>query len=97
MHPSWYHGYDSSGFPRCRSIGYQVDKMWPLSHLSFCSGLLLGLSALSAATLVVHERREVTSSNWVKRARVSPSDTHVVRIGLAQSSLEEAHDLLMDV
>ncbi|KNG91684.1 putative protease S8 tripeptidyl peptidase I [Aspergillus nomiae NRRL 13137] len=71
--------------------------MRPLSHLSFCSGLLLGLSALSAATSVVHERREVTSSNWVKRARVSPSDTHVVRIGLAQSNLEEAHDLLMDV
>ncbi|KAE8131084.1 peptidase S8/S53 domain-containing protein [Aspergillus pseudotamarii] len=67
------------------------------SHLSFLHGFLLGLSALSAATSVVHERREVTSSNWVKRARVSPSDKHVVRIGLAQSNLEEAHDLLMDV
>ncbi|KAB8273776.1 peptidase S8/S53 domain-containing protein [Aspergillus minisclerotigenes] len=71
--------------------------MRPLSHLSFFNGLLLGLSALSAATSVVHERREVTSSNWVKRARVNPSDKHVVRIGLTQSSLEEAHDLLMDV
>ncbi|OGM49728.1 protease S8 tripeptidyl peptidase I [Aspergillus bombycis] len=71
--------------------------MRPLSHLSLFNGLLLGLSALSAATSVVHERREVTSSHWVKRARVSPSDKHVVRIGLAQSSLEEAHDLLMDV
>ncbi|KAE8366529.1 peptidase S8/S53 domain-containing protein [Aspergillus caelatus] len=71
--------------------------MRPLSHLSFFNGLLLGLSAVSAATSVVHERREVTSSNWVKRSRVNPSDKHVVRIGLAQSSLEEAHDLLMDV
>lgn len=71
--------------------------MRPLSHLSFFNGLLLGLSALSAATSVVHERREATSSNWVKRARVNPSDKHVVRIGLTQSSLEEAHDLLMDV
>ncbi|KAE8390103.1 peptidase S8/S53 domain-containing protein [Aspergillus alliaceus] len=71
--------------------------MRPLSHLPFVNGLLLGLSALSAATSVVHERREVTSANWVKSARVSPSDQHVVRIGLTQSSLGEAHEMLMDV
>ncbi|KAE8375728.1 Aorsin [Aspergillus bertholletiae] len=71
--------------------------MRPWSHLSFYNGLLLGLSTLAAATSVVHERREVVSSNWIKRSRVNPSDKHVVRIGLTQNSLEEAHDLLMDV
>ncbi|KAE8354948.1 peptidase S8/S53 domain-containing protein [Aspergillus coremiiformis] len=60
-------------------------------------GLLLGLSALSTATSVVHERRDVTSTNWVKASRVSPSEQHVVRIGLTQTSMEEAHELLMDV
>ncbi|KAB8072615.1 peptidase S8/S53 domain-containing protein [Aspergillus leporis] len=71
--------------------------MRPLSRLSLIHGLLLGLSTISTASLIVHERRDVTSSHWVRLSRVNPSDQHVVRIGLTQSSLEDAHGLLMDV
>ncbi|KAE8153802.1 peptidase S8/S53 domain-containing protein [Aspergillus avenaceus] len=71
--------------------------MRPSSHLSLTRGLLLGLSVFSAASALVHEKREVASPNWSRLSRAHPSDKHVVRIGLTQTSLEEAHDLLMNV
>lgn len=44
---------------------------------------------------VVHERREVLSSAWVKRDRLSGDRYLPVRIGLAQSELENAEYHLM--
>lgn len=48
-------------------------------------------------THVVHEERESTSSRWIKRDRVKSHAKMPVRIGLAQSNLDNAHDYLMDV
>ena len=48
---------------------------------------------------VVHERRSLTESKWVKRDRVAPQLRWPVRIGMKQSrnALEQAHSWLMDV
>ncbi|KAF2163435.1 hypothetical protein M409DRAFT_37264 [Zasmidium cellare ATCC 36951] len=46
---------------------------------------------------VVHEERSQTAGRWVKRDRVTTDATLSVRIGLAQSNLEQGHDFLMDV
>ncbi len=54
-------------------------------------------AAAVPATHAVHERREVESSRWVKRGRVPSVRKLPVRIGLAQSNLENAHEYLMQV
>ncbi|KAI4141846.1 MAG: hypothetical protein LQ340_007523 [Diploschistes diacapsis] len=54
-------------------------------------------SALPPPGHSIHEKREVTSSRWVKRDRL-PSDARLpIRIGLSQSNLDQAHKYLMDV
>ena len=66
-----------------------------------CIYAALAATAVTAASVprshVVHEEREVISSRWVKRDRVRPDALLPVRIGLAQSNLEQAHEYLMDV
>ncbi|KAI0477091.1 putative protease S8 tripeptidyl peptidase I [Xylariaceae sp. FL0804] len=49
------------------------------------------------ATHTLHERRELSSSRWIKRDRVAAHRQLPVRIGLAQSNLDKAHDYLMEV
>jgi tripeptidyl-peptidase-1 len=46
---------------------------------------------------VVHEKRAVTPSRWVKRERLSPAVILPMRIGLKQKNLHRGYDLLMDV
>jgi hypothetical protein len=46
---------------------------------------------------VIHERREQTLATWSKRSRAHPNAIVPVRIGLSQSNLEDAEDLLMEV
>jgi tripeptidyl-peptidase-1 len=46
---------------------------------------------------VVHEKREVTSSQWVKREKLSSTVILPMRIGLKQRNLDRGHDFLMDV
>ena len=45
----------------------------------------------------IHEKRDYTPSDWVKRSRVPATATIPVRIGLTQSNLEKGYDFLMDV
>jgi tripeptidyl-peptidase-1 len=51
----------------------------------------------SHATHVIHEKRQITSSQWVKRSKVPPHQVLPVRIGLAQKNLDRGHDFLMDM
>lgn len=46
---------------------------------------------------VVHEKRDVTPSRWVKREKLSPRDVLPMRIGLKQRNLDLGHDFLMEV
>jgi tripeptidyl-peptidase I len=44
-----------------------------------------------------HEKREAQSNVWVKRSRIEPKLYLPMRIGLVQSNLDQAHDLLMNM
>ena len=56
------------------------------------------IHALKAPTHhVVHERRDVTSNKWIKRGHPESRAVLPMRVGLTQSSLEDAHGHLMDV
>jgi tripeptidyl-peptidase-1 len=67
---------------------------------AFAFVIALAATAQSAAvpnSHVVHEKREVTSSRWVKREKLAPSDILPMRIGLKQRNLDRGHEFLMDV
>lgn len=49
------------------------------------------------SSLVSHEKRHVSHTQWMKRNRIASTALLPVRIGLAQSNLEKGHDFLMDV
>lgn len=62
--------------------------------------LALSVTAKSAAvpnTHVLHEKRDLSSSQWVKRERLSSNALLPMRIGLKQRNLDRGHDFLMDV
>lgn len=71
-------------------------------HLKF---LLASCAVLAAAAPAVaprssyslHQKREVESTQWVKRSRVSGSARIPMRIALAQSNLELGPDWLAEV
>lgn len=46
---------------------------------------------------VVHEKRDVASSKWVKRGMPDSATILPMRIGLKQRNLHRGYDLLMDV
>ncbi|TAQ88300.1 hypothetical protein B7494_g3398 [Chlorociboria aeruginascens] len=54
-------------------------------------------SAAVPESHVVHEKRDVTTSIWVKRERIAADVLLPMRIGLTQRNLEQGYDLLMDV
>jgi hypothetical protein len=53
-------------------------------------------SPIVPASHAVHERRG-HSQKWVKGSRVHPRSVLPMRIGLAQSGIDAAHDHLMDI
>ena len=72
-------------------------------HLtSWASALLLSVQAAVAAPTtssfnhVPHEKREASAA-WIKRDRVHGDVKLPMRIGLTQSNLEEAHEMIMEV
>ncbi|KAL9095883.1 MAG: hypothetical protein Q9165_001880 [Trypethelium subeluteriae] len=68
------------------------------SRLILVSSFLCAVNAFKAPVHhVVHEKRDTTSNKWVKRGTPERRATIPVRIGLVQSSLEDAHGHLMDV
>jgi tripeptidyl-peptidase-1 len=63
---------------------------------------LLGFGLLGHAIAIpphyeVHERRETLSSRWIKRDRVESHKLLPMRIGLAQTNLDDGYEYLMDV
>ncbi len=68
----------------------------------FTLSMLGALAAQAAAVphsanLVVHERRDAVSKDWIQRDRLDTTVELPVRIGLTQSNLDKGHDLLMEV
>ncbi|KAI9704027.1 MAG: hypothetical protein M1820_005648 [Bogoriella megaspora] len=76
-----------------------------LANLSFLSLLLTSLvsstphykSQYVPSSHAVHEKRGETGKRWSKGARIHPRSVLPMRIGLAQSNLDNAHVHLMDV
>lgn len=73
-----------------------------LLNLFAVAGLVTSVVATVAVpdTHAVHEKRDVSSplsSRWTKRSRVEQHRKLPVRIGLAQSNLDEAHEHLMRI
>ena len=71
-------------------------------HVSGIAALaVLAATAIAAPTPstehIVHERRSLVSSAWVKRDRVHGDVKLPMRIGLIQSNLEKGPDYLMEV
>ena len=66
--------------------------------------LLVALLALAAVSTAVplqghvsHEKRDYTSSQWIRRDRVPAHAVIPMRIGLAQRNLDDGANHLMDV
>ncbi|TVY71195.1 Tripeptidyl-peptidase sed1 [Lachnellula suecica] len=53
--------------------------------------------AIPTTNHVIHERRDIPASSWEKRAAMPSTMQLPMRIGLKQSNLDKAHDLLMDI
>lgn len=70
---------------------------WKTLVLSLLAVAALTEAAPAPALHVVHEKRETVHPRWVKRDRVSSHALLPMRIGLAQTNLENAHEHLMDV
>ncbi|GAM86978.1 hypothetical protein ANO11243_049990 [Dothideomycetidae sp. 11243] len=71
-----------------------------LSFIAFTSALAgYAAAAVISATHAVHEKRGqfAAAHQWIKRQAVHPQAKVPVRVGLAQSNLDKAHDWLMDV
>lgn len=61
-------------------------------------GALTGVFGAPASTVhVLHEKREVEPSKWVKLEPVDPKVVLPMRIGLVPSNMDKAHDMLMEV
>jgi tripeptidyl-peptidase I len=54
-------------------------------------------SALPSPGHSIHEKRDISNANWVKRDRIEKDIVLPVRIGLSQSNLDDAHKYLMEV
>lgn len=67
--------------------------------LSFVGLCAIAVNALPASSSlhVLHEKRDSLSSAWVKADRVHGDVKLPMRIGLTQSNLDQAHDLLLQV
>lgn len=65
------------------------------------SVLVLLAGTIAAASIetrhVLHEKRDSTTRNWVKRSPVHASKTLPMRIGMTQSNLDQGDSLLMEV
>ena len=56
---------------------------------------IVGLGNAVPSSHIVHERREVLSSRWVKHHRIPGDILLPVRIGLTQTNLDKIHEHVM--
>ena len=72
-----------------------------LLNIVTAGSLLLSVHCVAvpnpASNLLVHEKRHVPPTRWIKRDRTPPNAILPVRIGLTQNNLEKGHDFLMNV
>lgn len=68
-----------------------------MTTMSILAAMLTGALAAPALTHVVHERRDAAPPGWVTSHRLSSNSVLPMRIGLAQSNLENIEDYLMEV
>lgn len=61
------------------------------------NSLLAGAIAVPTGSQVIHEKRDTSSAQWVKREGLDPSTKVPVRIALKQSNLDKGMDYLLDV
>ena len=71
--------------------------MWWSSFLAVTCAAATTAAVSVPRSHVIHEARPWVPSRWVKKDRVSHDAVLPVRVGLAQSNLDKAHDHLMDV
>ncbi|KAH9831685.1 protease S8 tripeptidyl peptidase I protein [Teratosphaeria destructans] len=64
---------------------------------SIVSLAVLSWARAAPETHAVHERRESTPARWTKLGRVPSHVSLPMRVGLAQTNLDNAHEYLMDV
>lgn len=66
--------------------------------LIFVTTFLAGVTcAVIPSSHAIHERRNDQNTKWVKRGKIQSHAILPIRIGIAQSNLDRAHDFLMDV
>lgn len=65
------------------------------SFIAVALAAVAAASPVSSSKHAVHERRETTSTRWVKRDRIEPASLLPLRIGLTQSNLDNAHEHLL--
>jgi tripeptidyl-peptidase-1 len=46
---------------------------------------------------ILHEKREIPASDWVKGARIESTAILPIRIGLSQGNLDKGHNMLLEV
>ena len=64
---------------------------------TLASSVLAAPAPAPASNHVLHEKRDFPSRAWEKRDRVDPSQMLPVRIGLAQSNLDNGPNMLDEV
>jgi tripeptidyl-peptidase-1 len=69
----------------------------PVSHIVVLAIAAIANAAPSANKHVLHEKRSMPPSDWVKGARIEGSAIVPMRIGLTQTNLENGADLLEEV
>lgn len=57
----------------------------------------LTIGSPTPPTHVVHEKRHADPARWTKRDRVEPHKLLPMRVGLAQTNLDNAYEHLMSV
>lgn len=73
-----------------------LDRMM-FFFLPLCMILANALAFPTAVTHTLHERRVTLPRGWTKSSRVDGGSILPMRIGLIQTNLHKAHDLLLDV
>lgn len=71
--------------------------MWVSTLALVAATLSLSDAAVIPPTHIVHEKRDGHSSRWTKQDRALAHATVPMRIGLAQTNMEAAHEYLLDI
>ena len=68
-----------------------------LHTIILSAALICAVTAVPSPRHVLHERRDFEDETWIRRREVPAGKKLPVRIGMTQSNLDNAHDLLMEM